>query len=69
MMRREDYKAVKHMDKTQMEKYLQTVYQRGFDAGVKSVIAKTKAAIQAKAVGRRAGSGGVSHGKGHPSPW
>ena len=48
-MRREDYKAVKHMDKTQMEKYLQTVYQRGFDAGVKSVIAKTKAAIQAKA--------------------
>lgn len=32
-----------------MEKYLQTVYQRGFDAGVKSVIAKTKAAIQAKA--------------------
>ena len=28
MMRREDYKAVKHMDKTQMEKYLQTVYQR-----------------------------------------
>lgn len=50
-MRREDYKAVKHMDKTQMEKYLQTVYQRGFDAGVKSVIAKTKAAIQAKAVG------------------
>lgn len=49
MMRREDYKAVKHMDKPQMEKYLQTVYQRGFDAGVKSVIAKTKAAIQAKA--------------------
>ena len=51
MMRREDYKAVKHMDKTRMEKYLQTVYQRGFDAGVKSVIVKTKAAIQAKADG------------------
>ena len=49
MMRREDYKAVKHMDKTQMEKDEETVYQRGFDAGVKSVIAKTKAAIQAKA--------------------
>ena len=30
--RREDYKAVKHMDKTQMEKYLQTVYQRGSGA-------------------------------------
>lgn len=50
MMRREDYKAVKHMDKAQMERYLQTVYQRGFDAGVKSVIAKTKAAIRTKAV-------------------
>lgn len=51
MMRREDYKAVKRMDKAKMEKYLQTVYQRGFDAGVKSAIAKTKAAIQAKADG------------------
>ena len=51
MMRREDYKAVKHMDKTQMEQYLQTVYQRGYDAGVEAVIAKTKSAIQAKAGG------------------
>lgn len=51
MMGREDYKAVKRMDKTQMEKYLQTVYQRGFNAGVKSVIAKTKATIQAKTAG------------------
>lgn len=51
MMRREDYKAVKRMDKAQMEKYLQTVYQRGFDAGVKSVIAETKAVIQPKAEG------------------
>ena len=51
MMRREDYKAVKHMDKTQIEKHLQTVYQRGFEAGAKSAIAKTKAAIQAKTAG------------------
>lgn len=58
MMRREDYKAVKHMDKVQMEKYLQTVYQRGFDAGVKSVLAKTKAAIQAKASGGAPGTEG-----------
>ena len=34
-----------------MEIYLQTVDQRRFDAGVKSVIATTKAAIQAKAAG------------------
>lgn len=40
MMRREDYKAVKHMDKAQMERYLQTIYQRGYDAGVKAVIAQ-----------------------------
>ena len=54
MMRREDYKAVKHMDKTQMEKYLQTVDQ-GCHPG--------------EGRWQRAGSGGVSHGKGHPSPW
>ena len=58
MMRREDYKAVKHMDKAQMERYLQTVYQRGYDAGVKAVIAKTKAALQAKADGAELGSEG-----------
>lgn len=69
MMRREDYKAVKHMDKTQMEKYLQTVYQRGFDAGVKSVIAQDQGRHPGEGRRRRAGSGGVSHGKGHPSPW
>ena len=58
MMRREDYKAVKHMDKAQMERYLQTVYQRGYDAGVKSVIAKTKAELQAKADGVELGTEG-----------
>ena len=58
MMRREDYKAVKHMDKTQMERYLQTVYQHGYDAGVKAVIVKTKAAIRAKADGAELGSEG-----------
>lgn len=40
MMRREDYKAVKHMDKAQMERYLQTIYQRGYDAGFKAAIAQ-----------------------------
>lgn len=58
MMRREDYKAVKRMDKVQMEKYLQMIYQRGFDAGVKSIISKTKAAIQEKAGGGTPGTEG-----------
>ncbi|MCI8620236.1 MAG: hypothetical protein HFG44_09265 [Oscillospiraceae bacterium] len=36
LMRREDYKAVKHMDKTQMSAYLQRVYFRGYEAGLKA---------------------------------
>ena len=32
-MKREDYKAVKRMDKQQLTAYLQKVYQRGFAAG------------------------------------
>ena len=45
-MRREDYKAIKHMDKSQMERYLNSVYRRGYEAGVKAMAeqlqAKTK---------------------------
>ena len=48
MMRREDYKAVKHMDKTQMEKYLQMVYQRGFDTGYKAAIEAAAATVEVK---------------------
>lgn len=43
MMRREDYKAVKHMDKAQMERYLNTIYQRGYEAGVKAMAEKLRA--------------------------
>lgn len=35
-MRREDYKAVKHMDKAQMTAYLQRIYMRGYEAGCKA---------------------------------
>jgi hypothetical protein len=35
MLKREDYKAIKHMDKKQLEAYLQKVYSIGFNAGVK----------------------------------
>ncbi|MDF2984917.1 MAG: hypothetical protein K0R50_427 [Eubacterium sp.] len=33
MMKREDYKAIKRMDKLQMEEDLQRIYRRGFEAG------------------------------------
>ena len=42
MMRREDYKAVKHMDKANMEKHLETIYQRGYQAGVKAMADQMK---------------------------
>jgi len=42
MMKREDYKAVKHMDKAQMEAYLQRIYQRGYQAGVKAMAEEAK---------------------------
>ena len=32
-MKREDYKAVKHMDKEQMSKYLTRIYTRGYEKG------------------------------------
>ena len=37
MMKREDYKAVKHMNKDQMEYYLERIYQRGYEDGVKAM--------------------------------
>ena len=42
MMKREDYRAVKCMDKSKMEAYLQRIYQRGYEAGVKSVANQMK---------------------------
>lgn len=40
MLKREDYKAIKRMDRQQMEEYLTRVYKKGFDAGIKSMTAK-----------------------------
>lgn len=37
MLRREDYKAIKRMDRKQMEEYLKRVYMRGYEAGRKSL--------------------------------
>jgi len=36
MMNRDDYKAVKRMNKKQMEEYLQRIYRRGYEAGLKA---------------------------------
>ena len=43
MMKREDYKAVKHMNRETMEKYLNGIYQRGFSDGVMAVAMEQKA--------------------------
>ena len=40
LMKRDDYKAVKRMDRAQMSDYLQKVYRRGYDAGFKAATAR-----------------------------
>lgn len=35
-MKREDYKAIKHMDKQQLTEYLSRIYSRGYEAGLKA---------------------------------
>lgn len=45
MLKREDYKAIKRMDKQQMEEYLTKVYQRGYDAGIKSMTASKRESV------------------------
>ena len=37
MLKREDYKAIKHMNKDQMEYYLERIYKRGYEDGVKAM--------------------------------
>ena len=32
-LKREDYKAIKHMNKSTMERYLNGIYQRGYSDG------------------------------------
>lgn len=41
LIKREDYKAIKHMDRAEMTAYLGRVYMRGYDAGVKALAEKT----------------------------
>lgn len=43
MLKREDYKAIKHMNKDQMEYYLHYIYQRGYEDGVNAMAKQMKA--------------------------
>lgn len=47
MMKREDYKAVKHMNKDQMEYYLANIYKRGYEDGVKAMAKQMEATEEA----------------------
>ena len=44
-MRREDYKAIKRLYKAQLVRYMNSVYRRGFEAGVMAAAEQ----LQAKA--------------------
>ena len=48
MMKREDYKRVKHMDKRALTAYLQRIYMRGYEAGLEAArAAKPPEAVKA----------------------
>lgn len=41
MLKREDYKAIKRMDRKELSEYLERVYWRGFEAGKKAITVNT----------------------------
>ncbi len=47
LLKRDDYKTIKHMNREDLTKYLYRIYRRGFDAGVESTKGKvTKRSIR-----------------------
>ena len=40
LLKRDDYKTIKHMNREDLTKYLYRIYRRGFDAGVESTKGK-----------------------------
>ena len=42
-LKREDYKAIKHMNKSTMERYLNGIYQRGYSDGAKDIAQEQEA--------------------------
>lgn len=47
MMKREDYKAIKHMDKQELTDYLTRLYKRGYWDGVQAMATEVKNASAA----------------------
>ncbi len=41
-LKREDYKAIKHMNKNTMERYLNGIYQRGYSDGATDMVRDQK---------------------------
>lgn len=41
LLKRDDYKTLKHMNREDLTKYLYRIYRRGFDAGVESTKARS----------------------------
>lgn len=51
-LKREDYKAIKHMNKNTMERYLNGIYQRGYSDGATDM-AKGQKAERDKALAKQ----------------
>lgn len=47
LVKREDYKAIKHMDRVQLSHYLQLVYKKGYDAGLMAAQRRTERPLAA----------------------
>lgn len=41
LLKREDYKAIKHMDRASLTAYLQRIWRRGYEASVEALAQKT----------------------------
>ncbi|MCF8017809.1 MAG: hypothetical protein K9L62_00290 [Vallitaleaceae bacterium] len=46
MLKREDYKSIKRMDRQHMHEYLNRVYMRGYEAGLRKSAGSTMIAKQ-----------------------
>lgn len=47
LMKREDYKAIKHMNRASLSDYLSRVYMRGYKAGIEAIMAAPRSGIDA----------------------
>ena len=46
VMKREDYKKVKSMNRLQLTVYLSRIWQRGYEAGLKGIVKSSKSQQQ-----------------------